>query len=157
MASSGVIPLSPAVLPTYPSMHYRPKPPWPPGASLPSVVQQARCLSSVRPLELTKAEPSPSSPPPSLATPAGESPGAGDGDGNGRGVRVVAGVQAEDEANETEALRRVRRMFEEGELRSVQCLYQSQQHQLHLQVQTLRRADAQETVRVGKSCDNTST
>ena len=72
MASSGVIPLSPAVLPPYPSIHYRPRPPWPPNAGLPSVVQQTRYVTSpVRPTDLTKAEPVPSPSPPS------ESPGLG--------------------------------------------------------------------------------
>ena len=72
MASSGVIPLSPAVLPPYPSIHYRPRPPWPPNAVLPPVVQQTRYVTSpVRPTDLTKAEPAPSPPPPS------ESPGPG--------------------------------------------------------------------------------
>lgn len=71
MASSGV--LSPAVLPPYPPMHYRPKPPWAPNTGLPSVVQQMGYIRSpARAIELTatKHEP-PASPPPPLS----ESPG----------------------------------------------------------------------------------
>ena len=81
MASSGVIPISPAVLPPYP--HFRSKPPWPTinnVSSLPPVVQQTRYLSSVRPADsLNKVTEPPSSPPPlpTALTSRGESPGAG--------------------------------------------------------------------------------
>ena len=74
MASSGVIPLSPSVLPPYASIHCRQKPPWPPNASFPPLVQQTRFVSSaVRPAtESVKVEPPPL---PSAPSPGGESPG----------------------------------------------------------------------------------
>jgi hypothetical protein len=71
MASSGVIPLPP---PPYPSIHYGPKPPWPPNGSLPPVLQKTGFLSPLRPGDQPPEKAEPLSPPP--PTP-GESPGAG--------------------------------------------------------------------------------
>lgn len=73
MASSGVIPMSPSVLPPYPSIHCRQKSPWAPNTSLTPIVQQTRFVhSAVRPpTESVKVEPPL---PPSPST--GESPGA---------------------------------------------------------------------------------
>ena len=73
MASSGVIPLPPPVLPPpYHSIQMRPKPPWLPNTGPPpSAVQQTRIMSPVRQIEVSspKIEPPPSPPP-------CESPGA---------------------------------------------------------------------------------
>lgn len=77
MASSGVIPLSPSVLPPYPSIHCRPKPPWAPNTSLPALVQQTRFVHSAVRQAATESVKAVEPPPPPSASSPGESPGGG--------------------------------------------------------------------------------
>ena len=67
-----------------------------------------------------------------------------------RGLPLAAGP-SETQADAAKTVRQVRGMSTEGELRRLQCVYQPEQHKLHMQVQTVRGADSQETIHAGES------